>query len=120
MSDLASGDKLILETLVSDGGLKIFICDFDRGWAILSDAIKGKQFEYIIQGERDAGYINLVRDNTIELTLYAVNLYARGNCDSDKSSPVFCALCEDQILIIECKRNSIRKPLRVDELIFEY
>ncbi len=31
-----------------------------------------------------------------------------------------CALREGQILIIECKNNFIRKPLRLDELRFEY
>ena len=31
MSDPASGDKLSLEVLVSDGGLKIFIYYFNKG-----------------------------------------------------------------------------------------
>ncbi|WP_411178541.1 hypothetical protein [Klebsiella variicola] len=119
MSDPASDDKLTLEVLVSDGGLNIFICDFNKGVATLSDGIKDKQSKYILQGERDAGHINLVRDNKIECTLYGVKEYTCGNGDSDKSSPVFCSLCEGQILIIECKKTFIRKPLRLDELTFE-
>lgn len=120
MSDPASGDKLTLEVLVSDGGLKIFIYDFNKGVATLSHSIKDKQGKYILQGERDAGHINLVRDNTIDYTLYGVNNYTGGNGDSDKFSPAFCALCEGQILIIECKKTFIRKPLRLDELRFGY
>lgn len=119
MSDPASGDKLTLEVLISDGGLKIFICDFDKGVATLSGGIKDKQSKYILQGERNAGHINLVRDNTIECTLYGVKEYTCGSSDSDKSSPVSCSLCEGQILIIECKKTFIRKPLRLDELTFE-
>lgn len=120
MSDRASGDKLSLEVLVSDGGLKIFIYDFNKGVATLSHGIKDKQSKYILQGERNAGHINLVRNNTIDYTLWVVNNYTCGNGDSDKSSPVLCALCEGQILIIECKKTFIRKPLRLDELRFEY
>ncbi|HBX0883768.1 hypothetical protein [Klebsiella variicola] len=120
MSDRASGDKLSLEVLVSDGGLKIFIYDFNKGVTTLSHGIKDKQSKYILQGERNAGHINLVRNNTIDYTLWVVNNYTGGNGDSDKSSPVLCALCEGQILIIECKKTFIRKPLRLDELRFEY
>lgn len=120
MSDRASGDKLSLEVLVSDGGLKIFIYDFNKGVATLSHGIKDKQSKYILQGERNAGHINLVRNNTIDYTLWVVNNYTGGNGDSDKSSPVLCVLCEGQILIIECKKTFIRKPLRLDELRFEY
>ncbi|MDZ6192452.1 hypothetical protein U4M59_19730, partial [Klebsiella pneumoniae] len=82
--------------------------------------IKDKQGKYILRGEKNAGNINLVRDNTIDYTLWVVNNYTGGNGDSDKSSPMLCALCEGQILIIECKNNFIRKPLRLDELRFEY
>lgn len=57
MSDPASGNKLALEVLVSDGLLKIFICDFDKSVAALSDSIKGKQFEYVLQGERGGAVI---------------------------------------------------------------
>lgn len=119
MSDPASDDKLTLEVLVSDGGLKIFICDFNKGVATLYDGVKNKQSKYILQGERDAGYINLVKDNTIECTLYGVKEYTYGKGALDKSSPVFCSLCEGQILIIECKKTFIRKPLRLDQLTFE-
>jgi hypothetical protein len=49
-----------------------------------------------------------------------VNNYTDGNGDYDESSPMLCALCEGQILIIECKNTFIRKPLRLDELRFEY
>ena len=115
MSDPASGNKLALEVLFSDGGLKIFICDFDKGVATLSASIKGKQFEYVLQGEMGGGHINLVRGNTIEHTIYVVNGCLRENGNADKS----CALCEGQILIIECKKTFIKKPLRLDELTFE-
>lgn len=93
MSDPALGDKLSLEVLVSDGGLKIFIYDFNKGVTTLSHGIKDKQSKYILQGERNAGHINLVRNNTIDYTLWVVNNYTGGNGDSDKSSPVLCALC---------------------------
>ncbi|WP_407293281.1 hypothetical protein [Klebsiella quasipneumoniae] len=86
----------------------------------LSHGIKDKQGKYILRGEQNAGNINLVRDNTIDYTLLVVNDYTGGNGDSDKSSPMLCALREGQILIIECKNNFIRKPLRLDELRFEY
>ncbi|MGF2464779.1 hypothetical protein ACQUTI_22530 [Klebsiella sp. 7-CIP_Kleb.] len=119
MSDPASGDKLSLAVLVSDGGLKIFIYYFNKGGA-LSHGIKDKQGKYILRGEQNAGNINLVRDNTIDYTLLVVNDYTGGNGDPDKSSPMLCALREGQILIIECKNNFIRKPLRLDELRFEY
>lgn len=93
MSDPASGDKLSLEVLVSDGGLKIFIYDFNKGVATLSHGIKDKQSKYILHGERNAGHINLVRDNTIDYTLWVVSNYTGGNSDSDKSSPLLsCAL----------------------------
>ena len=120
MSDRASGDKLSLEVLVSDGGLKIFIYDFNKGVATLSHGIKDKQSKYILQGERNAGHINLVRDSKIDYTLHVVNNHTGGYGDFYKSSPVFCSLCEGQILIIECKNTFIRKPLRLDELRFEY
>lgn len=55
MSDPASNDKLTLEMLVSDGGCKIFIWDFDKGVAIFSEGITGKQSKYIVQGEKHAG-----------------------------------------------------------------
>ncbi|HBQ2863562.1 TPA: hypothetical protein L7V06_005280 [Klebsiella pneumoniae] len=119
MSYPASGDKLSLEVLVSDGGLKIFIYYFNKG-VELSHGIKDKQGKYILRGEQNAGNINLVRDDTIDYTLWVVNNYTGGNGDSDKSSPMLCALCEGQILIIECKNTFIRKPLRLDELRFEY
>ncbi|MFG1598646.1 hypothetical protein [Klebsiella quasipneumoniae] len=99
MSDPASDDKLTLEVLLSDGGLKIFICDFNKGVATLYDGVKNKQSKYILQGERDAGYINLVKDNTIECTLYGVKEYTYGKGALDKSSPVFCSLCEGQIQV---------------------
>ncbi len=120
MSDPASGDKLTLEVLVSDGRDKIFIYDFNKGVGTLSHGIRDKQGKYILQGERDAGHINLVRDSKIDYTLHAVNNYTGGYGDSYKFSPVFCSLCEGQILIIECKKTFIRKPLRLDELRFEY
>lgn len=119
MSEPASNDKLTLEMLVSDGGRKIFIWDFDKGVATFSGGITGKQFKYTVQGEKDAGHINLVRDNTIESTIYGVKEYTCGNGDSDKSSSVFCSLCEGQILIIECQKTFIRKPLRLDAITFE-
>lgn len=119
MSEPASNDKLILEMLVSDDGRKIFICDFDKGVAIFSEGMTGKQFKYIVQGEKHAGYINLIRDNTVEHTIYGVKEFTCGNGDSGKSSPVFCSLCEGQILIIECKKTFIRKPLRLDAITFE-
>ncbi|MDE4704820.1 hypothetical protein, partial [Klebsiella pneumoniae] len=108
-----------LEMLVTDGGRKIFIWDFDKGVAIFSEGITGKQSKYIVQGEKHAGHINLIRDNTIERTIYGVKEFTCGNGDSGKSSPVFCSLCEGQILIIECQKAFIRKPLRLDELTFE-
>lgn len=120
MSDPASGDKLTLEVLVSDGRDKIFIYDFNKGVGTLSHGIRDKQGKYILQGERDAGHINLVRDSKIDYTLHAVNNHTGGYGDSYKFSPVFCSLCEGQILIIECKKTFIRKPLRLDELRFEY
>ncbi|WP_130940601.1 hypothetical protein [Klebsiella quasipneumoniae] len=120
MSDPASGDKLTLEVLVSDGGDKIFIYDFNKGVGTLSHGIRDKQGKYILQGERDAGHINLVRDSKIDYTLHVVNNHTGGYGDSYISSPVFCSLCEGQILIIECKKTFIRKPLRLDELRFEY
>jgi hypothetical protein len=119
MSDPASNDKLTLEMLVSDGGRKIFIWDFDKGVAIFSEGITGKQSKYIVQGEKHAGHINLIRDKTVERTIYGVKEFTCGNGDSGKSSPVFCSLCEGQILIIECQKAFIRKPLRLDELTFE-
>ncbi|EIX9370910.1 hypothetical protein G3W45_03710 [Klebsiella pneumoniae] len=119
MSDPASNDKLTLEMLVSDDGRKIFIWDFDKGVAIFSEGITGKQSKYIVQGEKHAGHINLIRDNTVERTIYGVKEFTCGNGDSGKSSPVFCSLCEGQILIIECQKAFIRKPLRLDELTFE-
>lgn len=119
MSEPASNDKLILEMLVSDDGRKIFICDFDKGVAIFSESMTGKQFKYIVQGEKHAGHINLIRDNTVERTIYGVKEFTCGNGDSGKSSPVFCSLCEGQILIIECKKTFIRKPLRLDAITFE-
>ncbi|WP_063105771.1 hypothetical protein [Klebsiella variicola] len=120
MSDPATGDKLTLEVLVSDGRDKIFIYDFNKGVGTLSHGIRDKQGKYILQGERDAGHINLVRDSKIDYTLHAVNNHTGGYGDSYKFSPVFCSLCEGQILIIECKKTFIRKPLRLDELRFEY
>ena len=56
MSEPASNDKLTLEMLVSDGGRKIFIWDFDKGVATFSGGITGKQFKYTVQGEKDAGH----------------------------------------------------------------
>ena len=120
MSDPALGDKLTLEVLVSDGGDKIFIYDFNKGVGTLSHGIRDKQGKYILQGERDAGHINLVRDSKIDCTLHVVNNHTGAYGDSYKSSPVFCSLCEGQILIIECKKTFIRKPLRLDELRFEH
>lgn len=89
MSDPASNDKLTLEMLVTDGGRKIFIWDFDKGVAIFSEGITGKQSKYIVQGEKHAGHINLIRDNTIERTIYGVKELTCGNGDSGKSSPCF-------------------------------
>ncbi|HIG3498083.1 TPA: hypothetical protein ACYFBQ_005672, partial [Klebsiella pneumoniae] len=48
MSNPASNDKLTLEMLVTDGGRKIFIWDFDKGVAIFSEGITGKQSKYIV------------------------------------------------------------------------
>ena len=120
MSDPASGDKLTLEVLVSDGRDKIFIYDFNKGVGTLSNGIRDKQGKYIFRGEQNAGNINLVRDDTIDYTLWVVNNYTDGNGDYDESSPMLCALRDGQILIIECKNKFIRKPLRLDELRFEY
>ena len=53
-----------------------------------------------MRGEQNAGNINLVRDDTIDYTLWVVNNYTDGNGDYDESSPMLCALCEGQILII--------------------
>lgn len=119
MSEPASNDKLTLEMLVSDGERKIFICDFDKGVATFSEGITGKQVKYIVQGEKDAGHINLVKDNAIERTLYGIKELTRDNVETDKLSPRYCSLCEGQILIIECKRTFIRKPLRLDAITFE-
>lgn len=119
MSDPASNDKLTLEMLVSDGGCKIFIWDFDKGVAIFSEGITGKQSKYIVQGEKHAGHINLIRDNTVERTIYGVKEFTRDNVETDKLSPSYCSLCEGQILIIECKKTFIRKPLRLDAITFE-
>ena len=48
MSDPASNDKLTLEMLVTDGGRKIFIWDFDIDFAICSECITGNQSIYIV------------------------------------------------------------------------
>ncbi|HBR9899825.1 TPA: hypothetical protein L9913_005481 [Klebsiella pneumoniae] len=100
MSDPASGDKLSLEVLVSDGGLKILSIILIKEWDSLSHGIKDKQGKYILRGEQNAGNINLVRDDTIDYTLWVVNNYTDGNGDYDESSPMLCALCEGQILVI--------------------
>lgn len=69
MSDRASGDKLSSEVLVSDGGLKIFIYDFNKGVATLSHGIKDKQSEYILQGNVMPG-ISILSEITRLITLF--------------------------------------------------
>lgn len=119
MSEPASGDRLTLEAPVSEGGGKIFIGTFDGGIATFSEGITDKSIKYGLQSAKRGGHINLVRDHTVERILYSVKFDTREKGVANIYSPVFCALCEGQILIIECKMTFIRKPLRLDALTFE-
>lgn len=72
MSEPASGDRLTLEMFLSDDRSQIFIGDFDGGVAIFSHGLTGKRLEYVLQGAMNGGYVNLVRNQTIERTLYGL------------------------------------------------
>lgn len=120
MSEPASGDRLTLEIFLSDDRSQIFIGDFDGGVAIFSHGLTGKRLEYVLQGAMNGGYVNLVRNQTIERTLYGVKKYASDEGADSRSVTGYFSLREGQILIIECQRSCTRKPIRLDELSFGY
>lgn len=119
ISSPASDNRLILENTISESIGKVFIGDFGGGIATLSEGIAGKIFQYALYSDAGCGNINLVRNGKIEHTLYGVKCVTSENGDVDKSTSAFCSLREGQILIIECKKNFTRKPIRLDELSFE-
>lgn len=117
MSEVSTGDCIMLGLTAPSEHKIVFLGDFDGGEATLTDGRSGIDFDFQLQGKKGSNVLNLVTGGSVACVLYGVKDQTPRLDDDGMKFYVDAPLDEGQMLTLDIKSNHQRVSLKLNTLI---